>query len=207
MDMPIKFSPESLSSTCQHAALATLRGPRCKELFETQVRDAPLLFRGDGQFRGGVILQTPLENAEHLGGRLARGADDENVSEPLAISAIAFRQTCHYLKRVRLSPGLLLGRPAARKVLAYLGVDFSFARCLADLGMVRKCFKPVFAAETTAYIIGRSEKLGEIAKGPPRRHLSRPARRSAARKEFSLCCVGRKAVQPLKCIFHRSVGL
>src|SRR4029077_1110972 len=68
---------------------------RRKELFETQVHDAPLLFRRDDQFCGAVILQTPLENAEHLGGRLARGADDENVSEALPISAITFRQPFH----------------------------------------------------------------------------------------------------------------
>ena len=62
------------------------------QLLQTQAHDAPLLFRGDRQFRGGIILNTLLENGKHLGGRLARGADDENVSEALPVSAVPFRQ-------------------------------------------------------------------------------------------------------------------
>ena len=76
----------------QDAVLPRLRR---KKLFKTQVRDPALLVRRDGQFPGGVILKTPFENGKHLLGRLAGGANDENVSEALQVNAIAFRQPRH----------------------------------------------------------------------------------------------------------------
>ena len=57
----------------QDAVLPRLRR---KQLFEPQAPDPPLLFRRDGQYRGGVILKTPFEDGKHLLGRLAGGANE-----------------------------------------------------------------------------------------------------------------------------------
>ena len=81
--------------------------------------------------------------------------------------------------------------------------DLLFAAFFADLRMARESLKPVFAVEAAPDIVGCGEKLGGIAEGPPRHHLSRPTRRSAAGKQFGLCLGRGKTVQPVEGIFHR----
>ncbi len=172
------------------------------QLLETQAHDAPLLFRGDRQLRGGIILKTPFENGKHLGGRLARCADDENVPEALSVSAVPFREARHRVYGLPLGPGLLFCRPADREALARFGLDLPFAPFFANLRMAREGLQPVVAVETAPYLVGCGEKLHGIVEGPARYHLSRPMRRSATGKQLGVSVGRRKAVQPIEGLFH-----
>src|SRR5260370_19094298 len=141
--MPLKFFQKSCARHLQDARLRFLR----QQFFETQARDLPMLFRRDGQFRRGVILKTPFENGKHLLGGLAGGTNDENVSEALPVSTIAFRQLSHDVCGVKLSPELFLCRPAAREMPACLGFNSLFGRFFADFTMPRETLDPGLAAE------------------------------------------------------------
>src|SRR5260370_22838746 len=108
--MPLKFLQKSCARHLQDARLRFLR----QQFFETQSRDLPLLFRRDGQFRGGGILKTPFETGKHLLGRLAVGTNDANVSEALPVSTILFRHLAHDVCVVKLILGWFLCSPSAR---------------------------------------------------------------------------------------------
>ena len=69
---------------------------------------------------------------------------------------------------VPLGPGLLFGRPAARKLLARFGLDLLFAAFFANLRMAREGFQPVVAVEAAPDLVGGSEKRCGIAEGPAR---------------------------------------
>ena len=60
-----------------------------EQLRQPQARNLPLLVRRDAQSRSsGSLPQPALEQVQHLGGRLAGRADDENVSESRFVVAV-----------------------------------------------------------------------------------------------------------------------
>ncbi|MDT4896897.1 MAG: hypothetical protein QOH25_1974 [Acidobacteriota bacterium] len=154
--------------------------------------DAALFFGGDAEFLARIVLQTLLENQEHLVCGLACGADDVDVAEFSRILAVGFRQreTCFFI--CRASSGLLLPRPLARVLRLK-----TLRLFLADLWMTTESFQPILRIERPPDGVSRREKLLKIMKGALCRHAPRPEGRAAALQEFRFGFSLRKIIQLL----------
>src|SRR4051794_25814768 len=88
-----------------------LRAVAVNQLCDAQPRDFALLLGGNPQFAIGCVVEPPLERLEHLGRRLAAGADDENVTEARRVLAVRSGKTIAQFDARAGNARLFLRRP------------------------------------------------------------------------------------------------
>jgi hypothetical protein len=97
-----------------------------------------LFLGGDAQLGLAVVAEALFEEREHLAGRLARGADDEDEAEPLLVFAVAGGE-----RRARLRGRVARARLLALRPRARLRAHRGRGLPLADLRVRAEGFEPV----------------------------------------------------------------
>src|SRR5712691_10513193 len=111
---PTAAPPRAVSNTCV-VIIALLS---VQQLRQAQMRDLPLLFGSDRQFPVEIVGQAAFEDRQHLGRRLPRGANDENVAETGCVVPISLGEALFDVVGHIGGAGLLLGCPLLRSLLA-----------------------------------------------------------------------------------------
>src|SRR3954462_546704 len=160
-----------------------------EQFLQPQVRDFPLLLGSDVHFDGWIVVQTVAQQAEHLRGGLARGANDENMIEPRLVFTVRCDQLSESLRIRAARSGLLLLGPATT--------------LLADPRMGGEGLSPILTIKASPDRIGFFPQIGEILKRTPLHHLLSPGVGAATRQQHRHSLFERQGVEVIEIHAHR----